>query len=386
MENQRETRSSVGGLIEEGEAFRRLGAAPRRQRHEVVVIGGGQAGLVTGYHLRQLGVDFVILDAGARVGDAWRQRWDSLRLFSPARYDGLDGMAFPGDPEAFPTKDEMADYLEAYAQRFSLPIRHHSRVQRLSRAGDRYLVETATATYEAEHVVVAMASYQRGRCPAFARELSPDIVQLHSCDYKGLAQLRPGGVLVVGAANSGAEIAIETVGSHPTWMSGRDPGEIPFDMTSFLVRLLVVRFLFRVIFHRLLTVNTPLGRMARKGVISRGGPRIRQKLKQLRRAGVQPVARTVGVKDGRPLLDGGGVLDVANVIWCTGYDHGLGWIDLPVFEPGGEPRHRSGLVEGEPGLYFVGQHFQHAFSSTMIQGVSRDAARMVGTIARRRRS
>lgn len=375
--------SGVEGLIEEGEAFRRLGAEPLRKRFDVIVIGGGQAGLSVGHHLKKLGLDFVILDASARIGDAWRTRWDTLRLFSSNRYNGLDGMPFPGAPDAFPTKDEMADYLESYAAHFQLPIMSGVRVDRLSRDGERYLVSAGELQLEAEHVVVAMSSYQGRKVPAFAKELSPEIVQLHASEYKGPSQLKPGGVLVVGAANSGAEIATETVSEHPTWLSGRNPGEVPFPIAKRWVQLIVIRLLFRVLFHRILTVSTPIGRKVRAKTFGHGAPRIRQRGADLVRAGVELTARTAGVKDGLPVLSDGRTLEVRNVIWCTGYDNGLSWIDLPIFDDRGEPRHESGLVESEPGLYFVGQHFQHAMSSAMIHGVGRDAARMVGAIEER---
>src|SRR5262245_35881833 len=174
-----------------------------------VVIGGGQAGLSVGYYLARQGRPFVILDANKRVGDAWRQRWDSLHLFTPAVFDSLVGMKFPAPPFSFPTKDEMADYLEAYARRFQLPVRTGIRVDRLSRVGTRYLVEAGPHRFEADHVVVAMSSYQIPRTPAFGKDLRPDILQMHSSAYRNPAQLKPGGVLLVGAGNSGAEIAIE---------------------------------------------------------------------------------------------------------------------------------------------------------------------------------
>ena len=200
----------IEGLIEEGEAFNRLRETTQRKRIGVIVIGAGQAGLSVGYHLKKLGLEFIVIDANTRIGDSWRQRWDSLRLFTPNRFNGLDGMPFPGPRYAYPTKDEMADYLESYAAHYQLPVLHGVRVNRLWREDNRYLVDAGSHHFEADHVVVAMASYQGRKVPAFAKELSPEIVQLHSCEYKSLSQLRPGGVLIVGTANSGAEIAMET--------------------------------------------------------------------------------------------------------------------------------------------------------------------------------
>jgi putative flavoprotein involved in K+ transport len=349
-----------------------------------VIIGGGQSGLSVGYHLARRGLPFVILDANSRIGDVWRHRWDSLRLFTPARFNGLDGWPFPAAPDAFPTKDEMADYLESYAARFSLPVRNGTRVTKLSRRDSTFIVDTNAGQIEAEQVVVAMATYQAPKVPAFARDLDPAIVQIHSCEYRNPGQLRDGGVLLVGAGNSGAEIAIEAARTHRTWMSGRDVGEVPFRISSWVGRHLLAPFVLRVVFHRVLTVNTPLGRKVRPGVLSRGGPLIRTRRSNLRTAGVERVARVTGVKDGQPVLADGRVMsDVANVIWCTGYHAGLDWIDLPVLDEHGEPRHERGLVPSEPGLYFVGLHFLYALSSTMIHGVGRDASRVVDAIVRR---
>jgi putative flavoprotein involved in K+ transport len=351
-----------------------------------IVIGGGQAGLSVGYYLARQGRPFVILDASPRIGDAWRQRWDSLRLFTPAVFDSLVGMEFPAPPFSFPTKDEMADYLEAYARRFQLPVRSGIRVDRLTRVGRRYLVEAGPHRFEADHVVVAMSSYQVPRLPAFAAELRPDIVQLHSIEYRSPQQLKPGGVLLVGAGNSGAEIALEVSRAHPTWMSGRDTGHVPFRIDGRPARLFLTRLLYRFVFHRLLTVGTPIGRRLRRKMFTQGAPLIRVKPHQLDAAGVQRVRRMRGVLNGRPVLEDGRVLDVANVIWCTGFGNGLSWIDLPIFEPDDEPRHQSGVATDETGLYFVGLHFLHSFSSTMIHGVSRDAKRVADTIERRTES
>ena len=348
-----------------------------------IVIGGGQAGLSVGYHLARQGRRFVILDARRRVGESWRQRWDSLRLFTPAMFDGLVGMKFPAPSFSFPTKGAMADYLESYAHHFQLPVRNGVRVDRLTRVGRRYLIEAGSDRFEADHVVVAMSSYQVPHVPEFAREFRPDIVQMHSSEYRNLRQLKPGGVLLVGAGNSGAEIAIEVARAHPTWLAGRDTGQVPFRIDGWAARLGLMRLVFRFVFHRVLTVGTPPGRRLRQTVLTKGGPLIRVKSTHLSAAGVQRVPRVTEVLNGLPVLEDGHVLDVANVIWCTGFGNGLSWIDLPIFDPGGEPRHQSGIATGEPGLYFVGLHFLHSLSSMMIHGVARDAGRVAGAIERR---
>jgi putative flavoprotein involved in K+ transport len=351
-------------------------------RIQTIVIGGGQAGLSVGYHLAQRGLPFAILDANERIGDSWRHRWDSLRLFTPARYNGLVGMPFPAPPHSFPTKDEMGDYLEAYAAHFDLAVQTGVKVNRLMRNGERLVVEAGDKTFEAENVVVAMSNYQKPVVPSFADELDPETVQLHSSEYRNPSQLRPGGVLIVGAGNSGSEIAKELAPMHRTWMSGRGTGHIPFRIEGVAARVLLIRLVLRFVFHRVLTVKTPMGRKARPKIISRGGPLIRVKPKDLAAAGIERVPRTAGVRDGRPLLEDGRALDVANVVWCTGFHPGFSWIDLPV-HGAREPTHRSGVVEDHPGLYFVGLHFLHALSSAMIHGVGRDAERIVGHIAAR---
>jgi putative flavoprotein involved in K+ transport len=354
---------------------------PVTEHFDTIVIGGGQAGFATGYYLKQKRRDFVILDANPRIGDSWRNRWDSLRLFTPARFDGLTGMAFPARGYTFPTKDAMADYLEAYAAHFQLPVRTSVKVDRLSRQGKRFVVTAGDQRFEADNVVVAMGNYQQPRISAFAGELGPEIVQMHSSAYRNLAQLREGGVLLVGAGNSGAEIALEVVRTHPTWLAGRDVGHIPFRIES-RVTPLVLRPLFRVVFHRVLTTDTPMGRTAREKFLSGGFPLIRVKPHDLTAAGVVRVPKVAGVRDGQPQLADGRTLDVANVIWCTGYEPGFSWIDMPVFGEH-EPLHIRGIVAKQPGLYFVGLHFLYAASSEMVHGVSRDAEHIVQDIARR---
>ena len=352
--------------------------------HDVIVIGGGQAGLAMGYHLAQRGISFVILEAHERIGDSWRKRWDSLRLFTPARYDGLDGMPFPAPAFSFPTKDEMANYLENYARQFKLPVRTGTRVTRVSRNGDGFVVATNQGTFDARQVVVAMSNFQKPRIPSFARELVPDIVQLHSFEYRNPSAMREGGVLVAGAGNSGAEIALDLAKRHRVWLSGRDVGQIPFRIESRIAHTLVP-IIFRVVFHRVLTVRTPMGRKARVRMLTAGAPLIRTKREDLTAAGVERVGRVAGVREGKPVLEDGRVLDVSNVIWCTGFESGFSWLDLDV-HGGLEPKHDAGVARDVPGLYFLGLMFLYAGSSAMVHGVSRDASRIADVISQRERS
>jgi putative flavoprotein involved in K+ transport len=352
------------------------------QRFPVIVIGAGQAGLSVGYHLAKRGVPFVILDAHARVGDAWRTRWDSLRLFSPAQFDGLDGMPFPAPAGSFPTKDQMADYLEAYARRFALPVRTNIRVDSLTRRGERYLVNAGGQHFEADHVVVAMANYQEPRAPVFARGLDPAIRQLYSRDYRNPAQLNAGDTLVVGAGNSGAEIAAELARTLKVWLAGRDVGEVPFNIQSFVGRHVVSRLVFRGVFHRVLTEDTPFGAKARAGAHN-ATPLIRVKSSHLKAAGIVRTPPVTGVVDGRPQFEDGRILNVANIIWCTGFAPNFRWIKLPGFDTGRDPKHKRGIVADECGLYFVGLAFLYAMSSSMIHGVGRDANYVARVIAQR---
>jgi putative flavoprotein involved in K+ transport len=350
------------------------------ERYDTVIIGGGQAGLATGYYLARQERPFVILDAFARAGDAWRTRWSSLRLFTPAKYDGLPGMAFPATQPPLPTKDEMADYLEAYATRFELPLETGVRVNGLGRNEDAFVVSADNRTIEADRVVVATGANQTPRMPPFAAELDPRIIQLHSSEYRGPEQLRDGGVLVVGAGNSGGEIAFELAKSRPTWLSGRNVGEIPVRAGSRRAR--VVLPLIRFTGRNVLTARTSFGRKLGTKIAYGATPLIRIKNADLIEAGVVRVPRVTGVENGLPVLEDGQVLDVPNVVWCTGFRQDFSWIDLPIFTEDGLPAHRRGIVQREPGLYFVGLLFQYSVSSDVLPGIGRDARYVAAHIAR----
>jgi putative flavoprotein involved in K+ transport len=351
---------------------------------QTIVIGGGQAGLAVGYYLANRGIPFQILDANPRIGDAWRNRWDSLRLFTTARYAGLPGLPFPARSDAFPTKEEMADYLEFYAEHFHLPIQTGVKVEKLSKQGEHFVIEAGTKRFAADPGVVAMANYQVPKRPAFATDLHPSIIQLHSHDYRNPSQLQEGGVLIVGAGNSGADIGVEVARNHTTWISGKESGVIPFPIDGVMGRFVLSRVV-RFLFHHVFTVNTPIGRKLRPKMLSRPAPLVRVKPKDLIKAGIKRLPRVIGARGGLPLLQDGYTLNVRNVIWCTGYHLGFSWIDLPIFDEDERLMHECGIVTSMPGMYFVGLHFLYAMSSATVMGVGRDAERIAGVVERHTR-
>jgi putative flavoprotein involved in K+ transport len=228
-----------------------------------------------------------------------------------------------------------------------------------------------------------MSNFQNPKVLQFAPELNSDIVQIHSFDYRNQSQLQEGGVLVIGAGNSGAEIALESVkNNHRVWLSGRDTGHIPFNIESTIAKIILVRLVIRFLFHRILTRSTPIGRKARPKLISQGGPLIRIKPKEIIDAGIERVPKVAGVKDGLPLLENQNTLNVRNVVWCTGFYPSFSWIDIPVFKDR-EPMQERGIIKEEPGLYFTGLHFLYSLSSAMVHGTARDAEYIVKNIHKR---
>jgi putative flavoprotein involved in K+ transport len=355
-----------------------IGKGEKGESHTTIVIGGGQAGLAAGYFLSQKGQDFVILDKEARTGDAWRKRWDSLRLFTPSQFDNLPGMAFPKPHDYLPTKDEAADYMEDYAKHFKLPVRHEVEVERLERNGKGYVLSSADERFFTKNVIVATGSYQAPYKPSIAGEIDHGITQLHSASYRNPQQLSAKSVLVVGSGNSGTEIAIELANAgRQVWLSGRDPGRLPVHTP--LGRLLGGRPLWWAVTH-LVTLDTPIGRKIKDKTMHRGGP-----LGQVRRddainAGVNLVPRLAGVDGGTPRLEDGKVVAAEGVLWATGFRPDYSWIKLPIFDEYGYPLHNRGIVESIPGLYFLGLFFQSGLSSSFLGGVGRDAAYIAGQI------
>ena len=358
-----------------------------KQHIDTLIIGAGQAGFATGYHLKQLGREFLIVDGNERVGDNWRCHWDSLRLFTPAKYDGLPGMPFPRDPWSFPGKDDVADYLETYALEMDLSVRLQTRVERLEAGPEgRFTAHLGAEAITSDNVVVATGT--RGRTPhvpAFAGGLAPSIRQLHSTAYQRPSQLGDGPVLVVGASHSGCEIAHELAEHRPVTLCGRYTGNEPFAPGSGWDRMFTP--LLVLVANHVLTRRTPPGRklMAYLRGPHHGAPMARIKRRHLAERGVRWLQqRVTGVsQDGRPVLADGTVLDVTTVIWCTGLEHDFEWIDLPITDEQGWPREYRGVVDEIPGLFFCGLVFQYAFSSMVLPGVGRDAAYVASRIAAR---
>lgn len=359
-----------------------LASAPRPparvERFETIVIGGGQSGLAVGYHLAERDVDFVILSDEERVGDNWRKRWDSLRLFTPARYSGLPGTPFPAPPGHLADKDEVADYLERYAERHDLPVRLGARVRGLSWNGERYRIDVdgGAVVLEADSVVIATGAFQRPRIPGVAARLARGIHRLHSSEYRNPFALPDGPVLVVGAGNSGAQIALELSRFRKVWLAGRDTGHLP--------RRVLGRDVFDWLWPvmRIATADTPLGRRMRARVQRGGDALIGIPERELRAAGVTRVPRLDDERGGLPVC-GAQVLEPAVVVWCTGFGPDYSWIDVPgAIGADGYPLHRRGESTTRAGLFFAGLRFQHRISSSLIGGVGADAAHVAERIGR----
>jgi putative flavoprotein involved in K+ transport len=334
-----------------------------RDRFEVAVIGGGQAGLAMGYFLAREGRHFTILEASDSIGAAWRSRWDSLVLFTPRRYDALPGLPFPGDPDGYPGRDEVIGYLERYASTFELPVELNSPVQSVAPADRGFVLNLGTRSLEADQVVVATGPFQVPNVPAFAADLAPDVAQMHSTGYRRPSDVPEGTVLVVGGGNTGFQIAKElsathsvhlAIGSRQTPLPQRVLGR---DLFWWLTKTGLIKK----------TVDSRIGRRARDRDTLIGSS-----ARDVKRHGVEVKPRVVGASGDAVTFEDGSELDVDAVIWATGYRSEHGWIDVPVFDQNGRVPHRRGVTD-YPGLFFLGLTWQHTRGSALLGWVKDDA-------------
>ena len=363
-----------------------MSGEPATERYDVVIIGAGQAGLAAGYHLAKRKIPFLILEEHARIGDNWRTRWESLRLYSPAAVDGLPGTRFPAKRFAYPSGREMGDYLESYARTWKLPVRtgvHVDSLRQRDDGRDGFVIEAGDQRIEADQVIVATGAFKDPRVPDFAGQLDPSIRQLHSSAYRSPSQLQDGPVLVVGASHSGADIAVEAAtAGHRTVLAGHILAQLPVPLES--RRGQVIMPIMFLLAKHLLTLRTPIGRKMAPEIRKGGGPLLRVRRPDLDRAGVErSEVRVQGVSGGKPVLGDGRAIDVANVVWCTGFRPDFSWIEMPIVDADGWPVQTRGVVDSVPGLYFLGLLFQYSFTSMLVAGAGRDAAFVADRLAER---
>jgi putative flavoprotein involved in K+ transport len=337
---------------------------------DTIVIGGGQAGLAAGYYLSQRGKNFIILDENARTGETWRRRWDSLRLFTPSQNNHLPGMKFPKPDFYFPTKDEAADFLEAYATHFSLPVHYGVKVDGLQRNEIGYQLTAGEVSYRARNVIVATGAFHTPHVSSLAPELNRSIFQMHSVNYRNPKDVPVQKVVVVGAGNSGTEIALELAkAGRKVWLAGHDVGRPP--ATRFR-RLFSGRPYWWFLSH-VMTIDTPFGRRMKANLLTHGSPLVRTQREEVAGAGVKFTPRLTSARDGRPQLEDGQTLTAEGILWATGFRPDYHWINLPIFDETGRLHHERGGVCEAPGLFFVGLLFQTGLTSSLLGGVGADA-------------
>jgi putative flavoprotein involved in K+ transport len=348
-------------------------------RVEVVVVGAGQAGLAIGFFLARQGRRFVILEAADKVGAAWRDRWDSLALFTPRRYDALPGVGFPGDPDGYPTRDEVISYLTAYAETYQLPVIFDSAVQSLSKVDGGFQLDCGGRTVVADQVVVATGPFQLPFTPDLAGQLPSEVVQMHSTGYRHPRDVPAGTVLAVGGGNTGFQIATELAGTHSVHLSvGSRQTPLPQkiwrrDLFWWLTKTRLLKT----------TVESRLGRrLSERETLIGSSPR------RLRRLGVDLHPRAVSVSGNTVGFADGTEVRVDAVVWATGYRADYSWIDAPVLGAAGRVRHQRGVTDVQ-GLYFLGLYWQHTRGSALLGWVKDDAeylAAQIQTLADRRKA
>ena len=340
---------------------------PERKHWNTVVIGGGQSGLATGYFLKKLNNEFVILDENEKPGTSWRRRWDSLKLFTPSHHDNLPGMSIPGGRGSLPSKDDMADYLENYTSQFSLPLQSNVKVNSLVSNNNHFEIESSAGTFTADRVVVATGTHPFPYIPAVSRELSTDIYQIHSSSYINPELLPEGDVLVVGAGISGVEIALEVAKTHKTYISGKPTFHLPNLLLKYFGEL------WWLVVNNVLTTNTSVGRKARSRVLHGGGPLVNVSAEELEKEGINMYPRVTGSEEGMPQFSDGSSLKVSTIIWATGFKPDFSWIKMKVTDETGWPVTKRGVSSYYNNLYFVGMPFQYGLTSGLVGGVGRDA-------------
>ena len=348
-------------------------------KYDTIVIGAGQAGLSAGYFLKRAGQKFLILTKDKKIGNNWRERWDSLRLFTPVYYNKLPGMDFPSDnPDYLPDKNETADFLEIYAMKFNLPVCLNTEVTGIEKEEHSFIIKTKSNTYNTKNVIVAAGAFHHPRVPDFAGDISDSVFQVHSSGYKSPVQLKNGDVLVVGAGSSGLQIATEIIGQKDAqrnvWLSGPDTGTFPRQIFGIDIYHFLAPTVFRV------PIKSLPGRIIKSVSYRHGDLALKPTYKKMIKAGVNRVGRTIGVKNGNPVLENDISLNVNNIVWCTGFKYDFSWINLNIFDSEGFPVHNRGIVNKMPGIYFLGLHFQYTISSSLLGGVRKDAEYIVNYI------
>jgi len=346
----------------------------------VLVIGAGQAGLAAGYYLKRADLPFEIVDAGNKIGDSWRSRYASLTLFTPRAFSALPGMHLPGDPEGYPSRDEFADYLEAYAARFKIPVTLDAKVARLgqSHPGFEALLENGR-TIPASHVIIATGGFHSPIVPPLANGFEAEVVQLTAASYRGPDQLPSGDVLVVGDGASGRDIAVELAASRTVWLATGKPRKL------FPERILgrTVWWWLRFLGLMKVSATSAIGRMMRR---ADPFPDRNRNLQSLRRAGVRVVPRLVQANGRTATFADDGKVQIGAVIWTIGYRDETGWIEMPgAVDPQGRFLHESG-VSPVGDLYFIGRPWQRNRASALVMGAGDDAAVIVDALKARSRN
>ena len=344
----------------------------------VLVVGAGQAGLAAGYHLRRAGIPFVIVDSNDRVGDSWRRRYASLTLFTPRQFSALPGAAIPGNRELYPTRGEFADYLEAYAGLFYLPLQLNSRVVRLQRppGGEFEATLESGEILAATHVVIATGGFQIPLVPKLAAGFGPAVTQLTAETYRDPASVPDGVVLIVGDGASGRDIAAELASKRPTLLAAGKPR-----------KLFPERFLGKSIWWWLhwsglmrAPADSAIGRLMRR---TDPFPDRDRNLDSLARKGVRLMPRLTEAAGTRAKFADGGEAEIGSVIWAVGYRDDSDWVQISAAKnPDGSFAHTNG-VSPVPNLFFVGRPWQRNRASALIMGAGRDAGAIVKLISER---